>query len=139
MALNAGKHVICEKPLGMNKKEVEEMIAAAQENKRFLMEALWIRFTPAFKRVKQLIAEGTIGDIVSYKGNFSLTILPEAAPRLWQLDMGGGALLDLGVYNLHYLPALFGAQSRPEKVSALGTLVNGIDSASAANVKYGTS
>lgn len=138
MALNAGKHVICEKPLGMNKKEVEEMIAAAQANKRFLMEALWIRFTPAFKRVRQLISEGTIGDVVSYKGNFSLNIAPEAAPRLWQLDLGGGGLLDLGVYNLHYLPVLFGASSRPEKVAAIGTLVNGIDSVCAANIKYGT-
>jgi len=52
MALNAGKHVICEKPLGMNKREVEEMIAAAQANKRFLMEAIWTRFTPAFNRVR---------------------------------------------------------------------------------------
>ena len=136
MALNAGKHVICEKPLGMNKREVEEMIAAAQANKRFLMEAIWTRFTPAFNRVRQLISERTIGDIVSYKGNFSWLI---TAPRLWSIEMGGGGLLDLGVYNLHYLPALFGAQNRPETVKAIASLVNGVDSVCAANIKYGVS
>ena len=52
MALNAGKHVICEKPLGINKNEVEEMIATAQSNKRFLVEAVYPRFTPAFARIR---------------------------------------------------------------------------------------
>ena len=84
MALDSGKHVVCEKPMGINKNEVKEMIDAAKANNRFLMEAVWTRFAPAFVMARSHIEAGIIGEIVSYRGNFSVKMpSPEEAPRAW--------------------------------------------------------
>ncbi len=63
MFLDHGKHVLCEKPLGMNVKEVKEMLAYANQKKRFLMEAIWSRFQPSYHKLKEEIDKGTVGEV----------------------------------------------------------------------------
>eukprot|EP00486_Rosalina_sp_Unknown_P003463 CAMPEP_0201567828 /NCGR_PEP_ID=MMETSP0190_2-20130828/8511_1 /ASSEMBLY_ACC=CAM_ASM_000263 /TAXON_ID=37353 /ORGANISM="Rosalina sp." /LENGTH=172 /DNA_ID=CAMNT_0047988251 /DNA_START=24 /DNA_END=539 /DNA_ORIENTATION=+ len=83
-ALNNGKHVLCEKPIGMNASETSEMIEAARKNNRFLMEGMWTRFFPAYRKARELIQNGEIGDIIHYYGDFGV-LMPSAkdVPRLW--------------------------------------------------------
>ncbi len=120
-ALDAGKHVLCEKAFALNRPEAEEMIAAAQRNDRFLMEAMWSWFMPGWHELRRRIDAGEIGDVVSIDANFSLAILdPDGRHR--RLDMGGGALLDLGIYPLSLARFLLG---EPVEVCALGRVTAG--------------
>jgi predicted dehydrogenase len=97
-SLNAGKHVLCEKPLAINAEQVSEMIAAAKRNNVFLMEALWTRFLPSFITCKNIIDNNTIGIIQTIDAELSFTIPFNRTGRHYSLDQGGGALLDLGIY-----------------------------------------
>ena len=96
-ALEAGKHVVVEKPLGMNSYEVETMIAAAKKANRLLLEGLWTRFFPVCREVRDLIRGGAIGNIKNVNADFGI-VIPREVERLWNLELGGGALLDLGIY-----------------------------------------
>lgn len=137
-ALNNNKHVLCEKPIGMNAKETQSMIDAAHKNQCFLMEAMWTRFFPAIKKVRQLIKEDAIGEIVSFYNGFGV-LMPSASevPRLWEKQLGGGAILDLGCYTVNPLTWIFGPRM-PSKIAAAGYVdkEHGIDSISAATVIY---
>lgn len=106
-ALKAGKHVLCEKPLGVNKGEVERMIETAKENKVFLMEALWSRFNPTIKAVKNLIDSGEIGEVGHLYSDFAFYALDrDEDGRLLNPDLAGGSLLDIGIYPI-FLSYLF--------------------------------
>lgn len=72
--LSNGKHVLCEKPLAMNKKQVEGILAAAKANKRFFMEAVWSRFFPSYEHVRQLIQTGALGEIKDVVVNFGFPL-----------------------------------------------------------------
>ncbi|KUP96881.1 Gfo/Idh/MocA family protein [Thermobifida cellulosilytica] len=96
--LAAGKHVLCEKPLAMNVREVTEMVEAARRSGCFLMEAMWTRFAPASRRISHLVADGAIGELRLLTANFGNAVPYDPASRLWAPELGGGALLDLGVY-----------------------------------------
>lgn len=135
--LNNGKHVVCEKPMGMNSKEVGEMIDCAVKNKRFLLEGMWTRFFPVVRRVRSLIfEENAIGDVVSFSGSFGVAMPSiEEAPRLWDIKLGGGGILDLGCYVVAPLSLVFGTQY-PKEIKAMGTIVNGIDTMMSASLKY---
>lgn len=113
-AMNHGKHVLCEKPMGINVVEVEEMIAVAKSNKVFLMEALWSRFNPAIVKAKRLIEEGTIGNIGYLHADFAFYALdrPEEG-RVLNPDLAGGSLLDIGIYPIFLSYLLLG---KPEKI-----------------------
>lgn len=74
LMLNNGKHVLCEKPLAMNKKQVEGILAAAKANKRFFMEAVWSRFFPSYEHVRQLIQTGALGEIKDVVVNFGFPL-----------------------------------------------------------------
>ncbi len=119
MCLHAGKAVICEKPFAMNEKEVKTMIKTAQEKKVFLMEALWTRFIPGTIKVKELIDRGTIGKINSISSNFGFAASQEPSNRLNRKDLGGGSLLDIGIYPIFISLLLLG---KPEKIHALAQL-----------------
>lgn len=108
-AMKHGKHVLCEKPMGINLGEVEEMIKAAKENKVFLMEALWARFNPSIKKAKELVAQGEIGDVTYLHADFAFNGLdrPEEG-RLLNPDLGGGTLLDIGIYPIFLSYLLLG-------------------------------
>ena len=104
-ALNAGKHVLCEKPFATSLSDATAMAEAATENQRTLMEAIWFNFHPRTRRLIQLIESGELGEISQIDSIFTFTI---NAPDNYRLngDMGGGALLDLGPYLLHLCASL---------------------------------
>ena len=98
-ALAAGKAVLCEKPLGINAREVKEMIALAQGNKVFFMEALWSRFNPALRALKREVEDEKIGDLRHIQASFSMARLDEDPDgRILNTALGGGSLLDIGIY-----------------------------------------
>lgn len=123
--LNAGKHVLVEKPMALSAGEADQMIAAAQANNRFLMEAMWMRFNPGPVAAVDLITSGAIGAIRSVTADFSIVVPDDPEHRLRSLAKGGGALLDLGIYPLNLAWWLLGP---PREVTAEGTVTGGVDS-----------
>lgn len=115
--LNNGKHVICEKPFSVNAREAQEMIDCAKANDRFLMEAMWTRFFPMSQSLKQAIDAGEFGDILRMTGSFSFRSQAPLEDRTFNRALGGGSLLDVGVYPLSMMNFFKGAQ--PEKVQVL--------------------
>jgi len=118
MMLENGKHVICEKPLGMNLKETREMVALAREKNLFMMEAIWSRCLPSYAEVGRLLEAGVIGEVKNVIVSFGKYI--EAA-RLHKKELGGGTVLDLGIYCVQFASLAMG-KVRPEKVIAGGHL-----------------
>ena len=104
-SLEAGKHVLCEKPLGLNASETEKMFACALRNDRLLVEAVWGRWHPRFSRMVDVVASGAIGNIEHIETAFTFTSEMTDNYRLNPL-MGGGALLDVGCYQAHAWVAL---------------------------------
>ena len=115
-AMNAGKHVLCEKPLAVNARQVEEMIAASQANKVFLMEGLWSRFNPAIVECLNLVRDGVIGEVNYLNADFCFPAKLDVNARLLNRDMAGGALLDIGIYPIFLAYALFG---KPRQILAI--------------------
>jgi len=111
--------VLCEKPFAMNAEEVKEMIAAANANQTFLMEALWTRFLPTTKKVLEMIEEGVIGEVTAVKADFGFKAEFDSAGRLFNQNEGGGALLDIGIYPIFLSLLLFG---KPEEIKAVATI-----------------
>jgi predicted dehydrogenase len=104
-SLEAGKHVLCEKPLGLNATETEAMFASAAASDRLLIEAVWGRWHPRFSRMVEVVASGAIGKIEHIETSFTFTSEMTDNYRLNPL-MGGGALLDVGCYQAHAWVAL---------------------------------
>ena len=104
-SLEAGKHVLCEKPLGLNASETESMFACASRNNQHLVEAVWGRWHPRFSRMIEVVANGTLGNIEHIETAFTFTSEMTDNYRLNPL-MGGGALLDVGCYQAHAWVAL---------------------------------
>ncbi|ALC40156.1 CG3609 [Drosophila busckii] len=124
LMLNNGKHVLCEKPLAMNRKQVQGMVATAKANKRFFMEAVWSRFFPSYAHVKQLIDEGKLGEVQEVVVNFGFPLTQ--VDRLQKRELGGGVVYDLGIYTIQVSQWAF--QQRPVKIEATGlTNAEGID------------
>lgn len=117
--LNACKNVLCEKPMAMNVAETKEMIAAARENGRFLMEAVWTRFRPAMVKVREFIQDGTLGDIQYLTVNMGWNNPFDAEFRLFNKDLGGSALLDAGIYAVQMVQMILG---EPEEMVSVATL-----------------
>jgi len=111
--------VLCEKPIAVNARQTREMIAAARHHQTFLMEALWTRFLPSIQQVLEILQSGALGTVTSIKADFGF--LPEFDPhsRLFDLQLAGGALLDVGIYPLFLAHLLLG---KPTHISALGVL-----------------
>ena len=104
-ALQAGKHVLCEKPIAMDAKEARLMADAAKENNRMLVEAVWTRWHPRFIRMVELVHSGAIGEIKAIDASFTFPGSLEGNYRLLP-EMGGGSLFDVGPYPLHAWSAL---------------------------------
>ncbi len=112
-AMTHGKHVLCEKPMGINRMEVQKMIKTAKENNVFLMEALWSRFNPAIQKVKQLLDSGRIGTIKYLHADFAFPALHrEETNRLLNPDLAGGSLLDIGIYPVFLSYLILGKPSQ---------------------------
>ena len=114
-ALEAGKHVLCEKPLACSSDEVERMFAAAHKNKRWLMEAFMFRFHPQIAEVKRRIATGDIGTPLYIRAAYMAQHLDPKDVR-YRKEFGGGALLDLGCYCVNFSRCF--ACQEPTKVLA---------------------
>jgi predicted dehydrogenase len=131
-ALLAGKHVLVEKALASTADEARSLAALAAEQGRFLMEAMWMRFNPAVRRVLHEVADGRIGEVRSVRASFGFPPPPGTAH--WQPG-GGGALLDMGVYPLTLAHLLLGV---PTAVEATGEVrADGVDLTASVFLRYG--
>ncbi len=108
-ALEAGKHVLCEKPLAIHLAEVDAMAAAAHKAGRVLMEAFMYRHHPQTLKVQALVREGAIGRLQALKGAFSFSLTRDGDVRL-AADLGGGSLWDVGCYPVSYMRAVAGVE-----------------------------
>lgn len=127
-ALDAGRAVLCEKPLTASLAETERLAARAQSAGVFLMEGMWMRFNPLVQQLAGLIDAGELGEIRSLAASFGFAAPYDATGRLWDPGLGGGALLDLGVYCVDLARLLLGT---PEQVEATGSLApTGVDAES---------
>ena len=134
LCLNHGKPVLCEKPMALNRKQVQQMVDAAKQNNVFLMEAMWTRFLPAIEKALELVNNGSIGDVKYVRGDFGFYSAPDPRGRLFDLNLGGGSLLDIGVYPLSLCLAVLG---EPSHITATGHLAEtGADDACMAVLQY---
>ncbi|MCS6828284.1 MAG: Gfo/Idh/MocA family oxidoreductase [Caldilinea sp.] len=125
LALRHGKHVLCEKPFAINAAQAQEMVDAARSAQLFLMEAMWTRFLPIMVETRRLIAEGAIGKVQMIQADFGFRASFNLASRLFDPALGGGALLDVGVYPISLASMLLG---QPDRIAAVATLgATGID------------
>ncbi len=108
LALNAGKPVLCEKPFAVNATEAQAMIDAASHNKVALMEAMWARFLPHYAKVREIIASGVLGPILSIHADHGQRLADQNIPRLVEPHLAGGALLDLGIYPISFAHMILG-------------------------------
>ena len=135
--LRAGKAVLCEKPFTVNSSELEELVSYAKEHKLFLMEGMWTRFLPPIMKVKEWLKDGRIGDVQLVKGEFGFRIGWEPEGRLLNPDLGGGALLDVGIYPVSFASMIFGAQ--PESVLSTAHIgETGVDEQFSILLSYGS-
>jgi predicted dehydrogenase len=116
LALRAGKPVLVEKPFTMNAAEAEELVATARAEGLFLMEAMWTRFLPHIAEIRRLVAEGALGDIVTVTADHGQWFPQDPEFRLFAPALGGGALLDLGVYPVSFASMLLG---KPDRIVTL--------------------
>jgi predicted dehydrogenase len=117
LALRAGKHVLVEKPFTMNAEEAREIVQVARGNGRFAMEAMWTRFLPHVGVIRDWLARGVLGDIVTVTADHGQWFAENPEFRLFAPELGGGALLDLGVYPVSFASMVLGTPDRVVSMS----------------------
>lgn len=133
-ALEKNKHVLCEKPIALNYSDAEKMIAASKKNKKFFMEAFWTRFNPSFKETLSKIKQGELGKVQYINADFAFVGNENEKNRLFDLKLGGGALMDIGVYPLFLAYTILGI---PEKIDAKSIFhTSGVDKQTAMILQY---
>ena len=115
LCLMHGKPVLCEKPFAMNLGQVDQMIQMAQEKKVFLMEALWTHFLPHYNFLLDQVHSGKYGEVLELKADFGFAAPLEPEKRLYNKDLGGGSLMDIGIYTVFAALTIMGV---PEEISA---------------------
>ena len=124
-ALENGKHVLCEKPMALSYNDAVRMIEASKKHNKFFMEAFWTRFIPSVKEVLEKVNQGIIGDLNYVKADFNFYADEAAGGRLFDKQLGGGALYDIGVYPLFLSYIMLGI---PKEITAKSIYSkNGID------------
>jgi len=108
LCLNHSKAVLCEKAFAINQRQAKEMIDLARSKKVFLMEALWTRFLPHYVKVLDMIAEGKLGELKGVLANFGFKPPEPVSPRLFEPSLGGGSLLDIGIYPVFLAQSILG-------------------------------
>ena len=135
MCLEAGKHVLMEKPLTINAAQTEALIALAQEKQLLLQEGLWSRFMPCFEQVKLWLDEGRIGELQYICSDIGFAFGDREGHRLHNPALGGGALLDLGVYSITLSQCLM--QEHPSEINAMSHFGNlQVDENTLVNMRY---
>jgi predicted dehydrogenase len=134
MCLQAGKHVLCEKAFTMNRREAQQVIDLAREKKLFLMEAMWSRFLPAILEAKRIIASGEIGTVRQIQSDLGFVAKVGLEHLVLNPDLGGGALLDVGIYPLSISTCFLGPVDVVQAIGELGA--NGIDLQTAFSLQH---
>ena len=114
-AMAAGKAVICEKPLGCDIEGVDQIIEQWNRSETFCMEAMWMRFMPIIRRTREMIERGDIGTPLHLQADFTIPAPGDPTNRFFSKELGGGCLLDRGVYGISLAHTLFG---KPASVHA---------------------
>jgi predicted dehydrogenase len=142
-AAEAGKHILCEKPLAMNAAEAGAMVDAARRHRVFLMEAFMYRCHPQTAGVIELVQAGVVGELRRIECRFILQRTFDAAHRLFNRDLGGGGILDLGCYPMSYSRLIAGASrgepfANPDSLTGEGELdaATGTDVSATATVRF---
>ncbi len=134
MCLEAGKAVLCEKPFAINAAEAGRMIQCARAHGLFLMEAMWMRYLPAIVKLRDLLAAGVIGEVRFIEADFGFHADFDPERRLFNPALGGGTLLDIGIYPLSLAFMVLGAPSRIVSMAHLGQ--TGVDEQAALVLGY---
>lgn len=134
LCLGAGKHVLCEKPFALNSTQTEQMVALAKRNGLFLMEAMWMRFIPLIIELRRRVDAGEIGQVRMIQADFGFRAPRNPHSRLFNPELAGGALLDLGIYPLAFSALLLGAPTEITSLANIGT--TGVDEQSAYVLKH---
>ncbi|GAB3243816.1 Gfo/Idh/MocA family protein [Kineosporia babensis] len=135
LAIAAGKHVLVEKPFTMNAVEARTVVEAARQAGVFCMEAMWTRFLPHMARLRELLAAEAIGEVLAMGVDQGMRFQPDPQHRLFDFGLGGGALLDLGIYPFSFASMVFGA---PQTVRASAIpAFTGVDGTTSAVLTYG--
>lgn len=134
LCLNAGKAVLCEKPFTINAAQAAEVIALARAKKILLMEAMWSRFFPLMFRLREMLAEKIIGDVQMLTADFGFRAEWPAHERIFDPALGGGALLDVGIYPVSLASMIFGAPKKIVSTAELGA--SGVDEQAAMIFHY---
>jgi len=134
LCIEHGKAVLCEKPFAMDLRESQEMVDAARARGTFLMEAMWTRWLPHIVRIREILAAGTLGEIVYVTAEHGQWFAPDPNHRIFAPSLGGGALLDLGIYPLSFAWMVLGA---PVSITATATpAFTGVDGTTSMLLKY---
>lgn len=134
MCLEQGKAVLCEKPIAINANQLKEMIGISKANSSFLMEGLWTNFMPHLKKVEQLNLHETYGKCLKIEADFSFEAEFNTEKRLFNKELGGGALLDIGIYPVYLALKLLG---KPQEIKATAELSStGVDVSNAITFYY---
>ncbi len=108
MCLANGKAVLCEKPMGIDAHQVQTMVNEAKTRNLFLMEGIWTRFIPATKKLLEILDANSIGDIISIRADFGFKGDADLESRVYNKELGGGSLLDIGIYPIYISLLLLG-------------------------------
>lgn len=135
MCLHYGKHVLCEKPLSVSYDRAAEMIAMAKEKNLFLMEGMWTSCMPFLQKIREWIREGKIGKIKYLQAQFGFHSDMEPQSRLWNKNLGGGSVLDVGIYPIYLATALLDKPDRIQTFAKIG--VTGVDEYANIIMQYG--
>ena len=134
LCLDAGKAVLCEKPFTINAAEARTLIERARTKRLFLMEAMWTRYFPVMYRLRELLAQGVIGEVRIVQADFGFRAPFDAKHRLFAPELGGGARLDVGVYVVSFTSMILG---KPNQVVSLADLgATGVDEQAAMVLGY---
>jgi predicted dehydrogenase len=134
LAIAAGKPVLVEKPFTMNACEARAVVDAARAAGVFCMEAMWTRFLPHMIRLRELLTEGAIGEVLALSADQGMRFEPDPEHRLFAPELGGGALLDLGIYPFSFASMVLG---EPQTVRASATpAFTGVDQTTSAVLTY---
>jgi predicted dehydrogenase len=120
LCLRAGKAVLVEKPFAMNEREAKEMVDVARQEKRFLMEAMWTHFLPAIVEAEERVKKGAIGELLMVQADFGFRAAFDPKSRLFDPALGGGSLLDVGVYPVSLAQRLLGEPTAIRSAAILG-------------------
>ncbi|HRF97425.1 MAG TPA: Gfo/Idh/MocA family oxidoreductase, partial [Aggregatilineales bacterium] len=135
LCLNAGKHVLCEKAFTINAQEAQEVITLAREKKLFIMDAIWTRFMPSMYEVRRILHEGLIGEVQFVNATFGFKPPYDPEARLFNPELGGGTLLDIGVYPIQLAFMVYG--EKPQEIISTAYMgQTGVDERTAIVFRY---